>query len=51
MNLPITFARPLALLLLLLTPLLVALIYHGDQRRRKLMRRFGQPEALAALRG
>ena len=49
MTIPLTFARPMALLLLLLLPTLVALIYRNRRRRRALMRRFGQPEAVAVL--
>ena len=45
----LTFARPALLLLLLLLPLLIALTVWMGRRRRMLLERFGQLEALAGL--
>ena len=49
MILPFSFARPEALVLLLLLPLLIVSAYRSGKRRRALLRRFGQPDALQAL--
>ncbi len=49
MHLPFSFARPLLLWLLLLLPVLIVLAYRMGKRRRVLLERFGQLEALAGL--
>ena len=45
----LSFARPAALLLLGLLPVLIAIFWHGSRQRRAMLLRFGRPEALAAL--
>lgn len=49
MNFPISFARPILLSLILLLPVLIVLAYRMGKRRRILLERFGQLEALAGL--
>jgi Ca-activated chloride channel family protein len=49
MHIPISFARPMLLWLLFVLPVLIVLAYRMGKRRRKLLERFGQLEALAGL--
>jgi Ca-activated chloride channel homolog len=49
MHFPITFARPPLLWLLCVLPVLIVLAYRMGKRRRSLLERFGQLEALSSL--